>query len=398
VLPAPGRHFARLAKFAGLTLTTALLAACSLPSAQDCAPAPDEVAEIMYRGLIDCFPEGLQADGKPVYCEASAAAWDGQRLTVASDKPIPGANRSAAFTLAYRGDGIISSEPVYLTQAPFKEATKYEDMALTPDGRYVLATTGFDRMKTDSHEWDGFNTLLIWPVEDPEQVKVVSATTNEGITSSISLREPLSQALILPEFPDGVPYFKVESIAAVPGDRLLFGIRELGLRYDEFAYSFKIVSVDYRIVDGNVQFTSDFELVYDLDTSSTTEGKLTTALSSIEYDSWHERLYLLTSYENGETDESLGGFLWTLTLEDLDARRPPQLVRSADGEALMFAHKAEAVAVLGAQSLVVIHDDDKVLGRAQVDDPDSQFSRAPHQSAYTLVKFSTPPGDCRSPE
>lgn len=55
-------------------------------------------------------------------------------------------------------------------------------MTLTPDDQYVIATTGFDRIRDDSNSWDGYNILLVWPVGQPDQVKVVAATTNEDVT------------------------------------------------------------------------------------------------------------------------------------------------------------------------------------------------------------------------
>ena len=277
----------------------------------------------------------------------------------------------------------INEEVIEIAIDKFNE--KYEDMTLTPDGEFIIATTGFDRMKGDSSEWDGFNTLMVWPVGKPDEVKVVSPSASGGVTSSVSLRKKISQALITPDFPEGVPYFKVESVAAIPDSKLLFGIRELGVRYDKFVYSFKIVTASYRIEGGELFFTSDFELSYDFDTQSSSQGRQTTALSSIEYDKYHDRLYMLTSYETEESDEGLGGFLWTLPLCDLRDSKAPKLVTKKSGDPLLFAHKAEAVTVLSAGLLLVLHDDDRVLGREIVKNPETQFSRKPHQAAYSLV-------------
>jgi hypothetical protein len=350
-------------------------------------------AEIVLRDVIDCFEDGLMHEGVPVYCEASAVVWDGSILTIASDKPVPGERRSAVFEIPYAGSGEITDNIEYLTAMPFLNAVKYEDMTLTPDGAFIIATTGFDRVKSETNEWDGYNTLMFWPVGRPDQVRVISASSHDGVVSSVGLREKISSALVMPEFPDGVPYFKVESVAAIPGDKLLFGIRELGVRYDKFAYSFKIVAVPYSMESGDFAFTGEFELIYDFNTEASSEGRQITALSSIEYDRYNGRLYLLTSYENEETDEGLGGYLWMLSLQDLYAGRAPELVNKPSGDPLLFAHKSEGITVLGVNSMLVFHDDDRVLGRAEISEPETQFSREPHQAAYSLVSIVEGPGN-----
>jgi hypothetical protein len=261
-------------------------------------------------------------------------------------------------------------------------------MTVTPDGKHVIATTGFDRIKSESNEWDGYNTLLSWPVGRPDEVRVVVASENEGITSSLGLREKISNALLSKEFPDEVPYFKVESLAAIPGNQLLFGIRELGVRYDSFVYTFKIIVAPYELNDDQMSL-GDFELVYDFDTDNLTGVQESAALSSIEYDRYHDRLYLLTSYETEDSDEGLGGYLWTLPISGLFAGTAPSPVKTAAGSLLQFAHKPEGVSVLSEDLLLIIHDDDRVLGRDVIENPNTQFSRQSHQAAWSLVSLKS---------
>lgn len=345
--------------------------------------------KITLRGTFDCFEEGLQTDeGDPVYCETSAVVFQGMYVIFASDKPVPGEGQSSVFYFSYVGSGSVEPPLTYLTAEPLVNAIKYEDMTLTPDDQYVIATTGFDRVRDDSNSWDGYNTLLVWPLGQPDQVKVVAATTNEGVTSSVGLRDKISQALATDEFPGGVPYSKVEGMTTIPGNRLLFGIRELGARYDDFEYAVKIIAAPYEIVDGEMTLTGDFELIYDFDPTTEPRISQTVALSSIEYDEYNDRLYLLTSFETEETDEGLGAYLWTLSLADLEANNAPTLVMKDADTPLLFAHKGEGVTVLGDDSVLVVHDDDRVLGRENVTDPVTQFSRDVNQGAYTLVSLS----------
>lgn len=350
---------------------------------------PEPTARIIERNLINCFESGLQSGkGKMVQCEASAVVYTGDKIILGSDKPIPGAFRSSVFALEYGENGLLADSLDYLTDAPFVQAVKYEDFTVTPDGKYVIATTGFDRVKVDSNAWDGYNTLLFWPKETPGAVKVVTPLTRDNITSSLGLRSKLSAALATHSYPDGIPYFKVEGLAAIPGNKLLFGIRELGAKYNDFDYAVKIISVPYRFDNGELILGNTFSLVYDYNPSVNPLLHRRVALSSIEYDSHKDQLYLLTSFEEGDSDESIGGYLWTLSMEAFKKGCAPKLVMLDKSTPLLFAHKAEGLAVLDATHVFVIHDDDRVLGREFIENPETQFHREPHQAAYTIILFT----------
>jgi len=340
-------------------------------------------ARIIDRDVIECFAGSLEKDDKPIYCETSAVAYDGTVVVLASDKSVPCDGCSPVFAVKYAGNKLDTASRQYYTATPFVDATKYEDMTVTPDNKYIIATTGFDRVKSDSAEWNNYNTLLVWPTGDPDAVKVVSPSAVDGVTSSVDLRTKFSNALKNADFPDGMPYFKVEGLAAIPGNKLLFGIRELGASYKEFDYAVKIVSASYTIEDGTLTLGDDFALIYDY--SPVLRQQV--ALSSLEYDRYGDRLYLLTSYETADTDEGLGGYLWTLSMSDLNANNAPRLVFKDVLTPLSFAHKAEGVTVISANRVLVIHDDDRVLGRQIVENPETQFSRDVNQGAYTLVEF-----------
>lgn len=255
-------------------------------------------------------------------------------------------------------------------------------MRIAEDDTYPLLT---------SAELDPYNMLLAWSAGREDEVEIVARSTRDGITSSRSVRQRIAQALISDAFPQGPPYFKVEGLAALPDGRLLFGIRELGTSYEkgEFDYTMQIVSVSYEAGEAGVSLGEDFRLIYEFDPSRVGAlGDNVVGLSSLEYDPHRDRLYVLTSYEReGEGDEGLGGYLWTLSIEDLDSGYPPVLVHNSDGMPLEFAHKAEGIAVLDDRHVLVIHDDDRELGRDPVVDPEKQFHRSPHQAAYTIVRL-----------
>lgn len=340
-------------------------------------------ARILSHGTLHCFPAGLRdAAGKPVNAEVSAVVYDGERLILASDKPIPGDDRSAVFAVDLDAEGEPEAESLeYLTQPEIKAATKYEDFALTADGRYVLATTGFDRIAEDSHELNAYNHLLIWPLGKPEAVQVVDPDPRDGVEGSLELRAKLDGAI-------GTPYYKIEGLAAIPGERgdglLLFGVREQGNHYDDFEYVCRVVGAHYRVTaTGNLEFVDELCSLYRFDPGRFDAVRFVCGLSSLEYDPHNARLYLLTSFETEEDGaERIGGYLWVMSLDDFAAGREPQLVENGDGAALEFEHKAEGLAVLDATRLFVAYDNDRNLALGSIDERDERHAS---EAPYTLL-------------
>ncbi|GAA4452431.1 hypothetical protein GCM10023189_15820 [Nibrella saemangeumensis] len=333
-------------------------------------------ATITQEGFIDCFDE--TADAPAVWCEASAILFDGNDILVASDKDVPG-GKASVFYWAYRNDEFTrpGQKPGgYLTSEAFSIGKKYEDFALTPNGQYAFLTTAFDRVKPDSKEWNGYNTILYWNTNNRNDVKVLGATPDDP--TSISLRDQISRLLTSPEFPNGAPYFKVEGLAATD-DRLYLGIREEGAKYDAFQYKIKLLVAPYRIDQGQVSLTGPFQVAADFDLATAYPSlPKPLAISSLEYDKVHDQFYVLTSYENGE---QLGAYLWTVDLENLGANKLRPVIDYRNGSVLKFDHKAEDLTIITPRRLMVIHDDDRVLTKVGTQ------TRKPNQSAYSIVEF-----------
>lgn len=334
-------------------------------------------------GVFDCFPDGAKEGEKLCYCETSAVVLLGDRLYLASDKNTP--EGTAVFWKVLKpateqlSGWELQAGIEYVRSSPLRDAKKYEDFARSPDSDWVFATTGFDRVIEGQHQEDGYNDLLAWKKGADDRAQIVSPTTADGTTSSVSLRNAIEGALSAHHGGKAFPYFKIEGLAALPKQKLLFGVRERGNKYDDFDYAIDLIQVSYRIENDQIVLKNDWKVVYSISNTPTGYGDLVTplGLSSIEYDPFGKRFYLLTSFELEE--KGVGAYLWILTPKQLKKRQQPTLVQQ-DGKPFRFVHKAEDLTPIAANQIFVIHDDDR-----QLDFP--QNSRKPHQAAYSILKL-----------
>ncbi|WP_048306425.1 hypothetical protein [Halomonas sp. PR-M31] len=342
-------------------------------------------ATIVSHGTMHCFPTGLRDEqDKLVNVEVSAVVYDGHRLILASDKPIPGAERSAVFAMNISDQGIPDDSTLeYFTARAIQQATKYEDFALTADNKHVLATTGFDRIDAESHDLNDYNHLLIWPLGEPAKVQTVDPDPRDGVEGSLELRNKLDAAI-------GTPYYKIEGLAAIPGDQgdglLLFGVREQGNAHDDFNYVCRVVRAHYKINErDNLEFVDELRSFYHFDPGQYDQVRHVCGLSSLEYDPYNHRLYLLTSFETEDDGvEHIGGYLWVMSLEDFAANKSPALVTDDHGAPLEFEHKAEGLAVLDKTRLFVAYDNDRHMGLGSIDERDERHAC---EAPYTLLEM-----------
>ncbi len=329
----------------------------------------------LEKGLIDCFtPTWDSVKNDWTYCELSAAVYYQQELFVASDKAIP--NQSSVFSLDIENNHIKNPKALkYLDQKLLKTAIKYEDFSISPDQKYIFLTTAFDRIKEDG--WDAYNCLIAWPSGQPEQAQLINPSQRNGVKSSLGLRKKIRLGLANNNSSEGPKYFKVEGIALTPDKKLIFGIREMGERYDNFQYTIALLAVSYEIgKDGTITLGEDVKCIYRFDPlkSEYKDLKLPIALSSIEYDPFQKRFYLTTSYEH---ENRMGGYLWILSEQNIERNQAPSILRTSEGAIFEMNHKAEAVSVLGKNKVIVVHDDDR----------NTESDRAAHQSAYQILEI-----------
>ncbi|WP_077922724.1 hypothetical protein [Spirosoma sp. 209] len=330
-------------------------------------------AAITAEGLLNCFSPGTSLEGKPVWCEASAVAYDGNHVLVANDKDMP-ANLSPVFSKATTTLSDSTQAPAYLMAPAYPTGRKYEDFAQTPDRKFVLLTTAFDRVKEGSPDWNSYNTILYWRTGNEQTPRVLAP--DDTSRTSVAYRQKLSRVLATDEFPNGVPYFKIEGLAAT-SQFLLFGIREAGKAFDSFKPVDKVVAVSYSVNGDRIRLADDWRVVADFDPAKAEPAlPQPLSLSSLEYDPARNRFWLLTSLE---TKNKLDAYLWSISADDLFSNKPFTLVRDAQGQPLHFNHKAEDLTPLDRNQLLIIHDDD----RFQL--PVGNQTRQPHQAPYSIV-------------
>lgn len=305
---------------------------------------PSITALVKEEGAVNCFPAGTSPD-----CQISAVLYDGTNINFANRNSVPNTDYSSLFTIPWSEGKPASDTISYLTATPFLQALDLESLAISTDGNYIFAMTGFDRVKSDSSEWNYYNMLLAWPREDPTKVQIVSATTTpEGVKSSVSMRNKFSQML------DNAPYFEIHGLTALPNNYLLFGISHIGQSAEDNSPVFKIIVVPYSINkdSGEIELSDKYQIKYSLDPTKTNpEIAHKLSLSSLEYDTYKNRLLILASFDEGAANT--GAYLWTLTIDDLNNTRLPQLVTNADGTPFTFASKAEGLTTIGNTTYLV---------------------------------------------
>jgi len=332
-------------------------------------------AAITKEGFINCFEKGLTANGQPVWCEASAILSDGKNIFFANDKDMPD-KRSSVFYWPFKNGFADTTQPAqYLNSPVLKYGKKFEDFSLTPDGKTVFLTTGFDRVKSGTKEWDGFNTIYYWKTGNEQNPQVLRENSTDS--SSIFLRDKFSMVLTSPDFPKGMPYFKIEGLAAT-NDQLFFGVREEGKKFDDFKYKVKILTVGYHLTNGMVTLEDNLKILSDINIGNVPPFfKQPMGISSIEYDHFNNRFLILTSFEGGDKN---GGYLWTASLSDLENNKMT-LVRTSSGNPVAFSNKSEDIAIISKRKIIIIHDDDRLQTtiNGQV--------RQPHQAGFSVVEF-----------
>ena len=358
-----------------------------MPAEQKVMPMA-RTAEAVFEasGAFQCFPAGtLKEEGKMLTCEPSGALFLGDSILVASDKSTVGDELSPVFSLSVQN---MHPQPVpqtYALESVFKTTRKIEDLTSSADGQWGFATTGFDRYREDKASWDAYNTFLYWPKNNLAVAGIANETQRESVRSSVSLRTAIQKAMSSSDG-EGPAYYKIEGLVALPDNTLLFGVRERGVSFKDFRYTLTLLKTTYQVDNGVVVLSEDFQEAYRFQPDEEEGLPKATGLSSLTYDPHRRRLILLTSYESAASHAEIGSFLWSLSLESLSSRAPPEIMKDEEGKPFLIPHKGEAVVMVDADHLLVLHDDDRVTRtKEESTQRPGAHPRAIHQGVWSLI-------------
>lgn len=338
-------------------------------------------------GLFNGFPKGTtNADGTLAYCESSAVIHAGNRLIIASDKAAPNDEVSSVFSIPLSSTYPNTIKEVdYITSTNLNTSSKIESFAKSPLTDIYFAATAFDRIKPDSPEWDTYNRLIYWTGTQTADARVLFRTEDQGVISSKSIREALHRVIRNRKYPGGVSYYKIEGLAVLKDNRILFGVRELGPSYQDFDYSFTIVTTTFIQSSSGIVINPDWGKVFEFDPSKDSRINKPLGLSSLEYHEATNSIIALTTYESEA--EAFESYIWMLPLDKrLSNRTKPVLVLDAAGKPLKIPHKAEGLAPLDKNTLFIVCDEDRALSKIQSRDG-GELIREPHQGVYAIVKI-----------
>lgn len=348
--------------------------------------------ELLKTSVIRCSSdEAQQCELSGIAIKQGDRAGNAQRGFVVNDKesPLKGASSvmdldiGSAFDIRMRG-GLTLPGPTY--------PMKLEDIGLTPDGRFVIATTAFDRHDAASPRFDGFNMLVGWDLNDgnAQEFNIVMADLGGG--NKISVRQHLSAALDK-HFEKSLAYFKVEGLAALPGNRLLFGIREIGQDYKKATRSTILIEATYLERNGKllVDDTSPARVILDIGNDLYKATHADIGLSGLTYHAAQNRLYVLTSLEVDRDGKLvLDAYLWSIGFDKAGAPDPASLTlaKNLQNATFRFNHKAEGIAFINDDTMMVVHDDDRAP--LPIDAAGNARPRQMNESVVSFLRLTKP--------
>ena len=331
-------------------------------------------AAILFRETLRCQAAGHPADDD-LRCEPSGVVFSQDTVWLVNDKTIGTAPTSSIMRSAFQGYRL-SSTAVGVRGNPISTSSKkWEDIDKTPDGKYIVATTGFDRIKDDG-SWDVYSRLVSWPTGNFEQLSLVQPSSERhGVQSHIDLRNTISEVLMESGFANS-EYFKIEGLT-LTDKHILLGIREVGLSYEAFQYTVTIVGIPYSVNVGILQLSGKPFILKTLKLEDQSWG-----LSSLTLGHHPDMLLVMVSQEAGPKITDLNARLLRTNLRRDDASY--SWITDATGSPLEFYRKGEGIAHLGSQRYVIIHDDDRRIGTGRDNTSRSDIGSA----SYDIIQFT----------
>ncbi len=341
------------------------------------AASSNDRIQITETGLISCFPENTKTNliqiKEPLEidasCEPSAVVYHNQSLIFGNDKTIENKKISSIFSLEYKKGKFSNKNKItYYTHPNIFLVKKFEDFAQTLDKKYILATTAFDR-EDDNLE---YNSVIYWNSDNPNNVNFLQVKENEQYSRKIKYY--LQKAI-------NKPYFKIEGLVIIPNNKLIFGVREEGESYKNFKNVVHLISVSIFEENSKLYLSNDFKLVYAFE-NSFKYVKEKVGISSLTWNPYNNSILLLTSFE---AQEKVGAYLWELPLSELEKNNDLKILLTKENKPLLFTHKAEGITFIDKNKLFVIHDDDRRIIPAEINN--KIYLRKPYEAIYNIITF-----------
>ena len=366
------------------------------------ASAPLYTFRDLASGYIKC-PDTLHVapvSKKTLFCEASAAVYSKELsgLYIASDwrirEPL-----NALFYSDYPSGNASSPVGQPLTSTiKNNRIKKIEGLTKTSDGKIIIGTTAFTHSPEVDSYWEPINKVFYWPSGEHLNIRFPDLLVNGNRVKSSELsseeysgyiRKTMLEA-IQRKYPEAA-FFKIEGLTTLPNNKLAFGVREIGKSFKSSVYKAIILTTSFSMEDEVMVMDTDFRMEYDFEIRKKFQLRQEIGLSSLEYDHQRNRLYIMTSYEAGKRDEDLGAYLWISTMnKDTGQLARPKAVVDKNLKYFHFAHKGEGLAIDPEGNIILIADDDKVLGRNEneIQDVTNQFSRKHYEAAYKILRIT----------
>ena len=318
--------------------------------------------EILNSGYLKCFDTvRYNEEAKKYYtCEPSTVLNFHDTLFIGNDKIFPD-NYSSIFILQNSNDSIDCSTRQYTKNQLFYRVHKFESSTILPDSSFAVFSGAFDYNEDHPKEGTFHNTAIFFNPKNIRQGGILHIAEYDDSLSSIDIKKRLRECLIEKDFPNGPPYLKVEALTVVPGNKILFGIREYGKSYKNFNYSITIIETSYQIQNNKIILNDDFKKIYTFNPNYPVE----LGLSAMEYNPSDSNLYIVTSYELGNTTFQIGAYLWYIKLSDLYAGKPLQPLSMSEKEHKPLKHKIEGLTFLSSDKILLLCDDDRVTGEME---------------------------------
>ncbi|MCY4471807.1 MAG: hypothetical protein OXC07_03165 [Kistimonas sp.] len=335
--------------------------------------------KVLQKGKVSCHRKlAYDSHKKKISCEPSGVAYNKGNLYVVSDwwkhdKP-------RLFSYRWNGVTQLTEKGTQISNPLINSTKKLEDLSVSQDGKYIFATSSFVFSVSSYRKWKAGNRILYWPSHSTNQTQQLRFKED---TDESFLRKKLLN--VINSKNPKAKFFKIESLATLPENKLLVGTREIGLTYEDFDYQSLLMTTSYKSgKDNNLYLDAPFKLITELKfADSSLQGDY--ALSSLEYDFDDHVLYALATRETKDASGSFSTSLWQIASSDNFSSAEGLSIKMATtdpGVPLLLPHKFEGISKTRDNHFIVIADDDRVLTTAD-------GTRKPYETFYYILTSFT---------